>query len=217
MEEPGSSVRPHLLSLPAEIREHIWSELLRDIHIHVRAAQRGSDLYYYSHVLDHNRPPLMALDLCHHSEPSKRYEQVTPLWLINRQMFFETRDLPFSSSNVFSFEDEQVLEHFVSLRTPEQVEKMTTIWLMDDAQSASAMRNFAYQLSGLSSTPRNLRIRIPSRCNKLEVLANNSMTGAMNITDRLRAGWELTNERKQVETLRDLWLRLGAQVAVIEL
>lgn len=217
MEGSGSKRRLHLLTLPAEIREHIWSILLRGVHIHVRAAQRGSELYYYSHLLPHERAPLLPIDICHHSAPLTRYEQVTPLWLVNRQLYHECRDLPFSPSNVFSFEDEQVLEHFVSRRTPQQVERMTTIWLKDDGQSASAMRNFAFQLSGLSSTPRDLHIRIPSRCDKLEVLANNSMTGAMNITDRLRAGWELTNERKLVETLRDIWQRLGAEAIIVEL
>lgn len=128
--------------------------------------------------------------------------------------------MPFSPSNVFSFEDEYVLGEFVSQSTQEQKHGITNLWIRDDHQSGAAMEAFATCLGGTETMAdrfSRMTVYIPSRCNKLEVASNCDRVGAMHITERLRAGWELSNERQQVDGLKEMWEKLCSKAVIVEL
>lgn len=210
-----------LLSLPAEIRNQIWAHLLEDHHIHLRYADcRPNEPHFYVHTLPRDRHPLTPGEINHHSSPSKSFDKITPVWLVNKQMYAETINMPFSGSNAFSFEDEFVLRHFMSRTTPEQIEGISSIWIGENAQSAPMIELLASRLKALRRESRlcpKTTIYIPSRRSKLEVAAGDQRAGATNITERLRAGWELTSERQQVAGLQDLWEKLVERVVVVEI
>lgn len=210
-----------LLTLPAEIRNQIWSLLLENQHIHIRRAQcHPTPPYFYHHVLPRDHCPLIAGEIKHRSGPVSLYDIITPIWLVNRALYEETRLMPFLPSNVFSFEDEYVLVEFLAQSTPEQVSGITHLWIKDDHQSGAAMEAFATFLGEsetVSDRFRRMTVYIPSRCNKLEMASNCHRVGAMHITERLRAGWELSNERQQVDGLKEMWEKLSGRAIIVEL
>lgn len=213
-EEEEDSFVPSLLQLPAEIRNRIWAFLLEDHHIHIRS--KGDDLYH--HVLRHDQFPLMSNEILHRCGPSSLYGKLTPVWLVNRTLYHETRHIPFSPTNIFSFEDEGVIQAFLSQASTHQLAGIKNLWLVGDQQSANAMAFFAPSSKSKDSRDKKaMTVYIPSRCNKLEHRANFTGTGAMQITERLRAGWELASERTQVEGLKEIWEELVENVVVVEL
>ena len=160
----------------------------------------------------------MSNEILHRGGPSSLYDKLTPVWLVNRALYHETRHIPFSTSNCFSFEDEGVIKKFLSRASPQQLDGMTNLWLVGDQQSANAMEILAPSLRSKDSAPtRDMTIYIPSRCNRLEARATNTSSSAMHITERLRAGWELASERKQVDGLLEIWQELVDTVFVVEL
>lgn len=233
---------PPLLALPAEIRTQIWSLLLESQHIHVRYASSPTLKPYLYHVLlPLTSPPLNSADVAHRRVPVSPFKTLTPLWLVNRSLYNETCNLPFSSSNIWSFDEEATLHVFLTTLPSEKAEGITQLWLGDDAQSAAAMEVMATSLRPLqpggplilglrldeqvrsagppeclSQRGRGMTVYIPSRCGKLEVIASDQRVGARHITERLRAGWELENERKVVEGIRGMWERMVGGVVVVE-
>lgn len=162
----------------------------------------------------------MSGEMKHRSGPLSQYGRLTPIWLVNRSIHNETRNIPFSSSNIFSFEDEYVLSEFLARTDPQQVEGMTHLWIVGDQQSAHAMKMLAPILGppgGEMNAHWPITVYIPSRCHKLEAAANDTRGGATNITERLRAGWEYNSERLQVDGLQAIWERLAQRVVITEL